>query len=106
MIEIKEKEECCGCTACYSVCPQNAITMQADEEGFQYPKVDADKCVNCGLCEKVCPIIKQKSVGNGISQKLAIQNRNECERYSSTAGGFFSLVANWKLKKSKVLCLL
>ena len=101
MIEIKEKEECCGCTACYSACPKKAITMQADEEGFQYPDVDENKCVNCGLCEKVCPILKTKSVGKGISQKLAIQNRNENERYSSTAGGFFSLVADWVIEEKQ-----
>ena len=50
-----EKGECCGCTACYSICPKNAISMSTDEEGFLYPEIDADKCVGCLLCEKVCP---------------------------------------------------
>lgn len=51
----KEKEECCGCSACYAVCPKNAICMVADEDGFEYPQVDAEKCVRCYLCLKVCP---------------------------------------------------
>ena len=34
--------KCCGCTACYAVCPQNAITMQADSEGFKYPVIDKE----------------------------------------------------------------
>jgi len=49
------KEDCCGCSACYAICLQRAITMVADEEGFEYPQVDEDKCVGCYLCVKVCP---------------------------------------------------
>lgn len=50
------KAECCGCTACYAICPQNAIHMKKDEEGFEYPYIDQDKCVCCQRCIKVCPI--------------------------------------------------
>jgi ferredoxin len=48
------KSECCGCTACYAVCPIGAITMVEDEEGFEYPQIDEDKCIRCGMCQKVC----------------------------------------------------
>lgn len=50
------KEECCGCYACYSVCPASAIDMFEDLEGFVYPSVDLEICVKCYQCEKVCPI--------------------------------------------------
>lgn len=50
------KEKCCGCTACYSICPKQAISMQPDEEGFDYPVIDEEKCVRCEMCLKVCPI--------------------------------------------------
>lgn len=50
------KEECCGCSACYAICPQNAIAMKEDEEGFEYPLIDSKKCVGCGLCIQVCQI--------------------------------------------------
>lgn len=59
MIEIKNKKNCCGCSACYSICPKNCIEMKADEEGFLYPNVNKDLCIDCGLCEKVCPIINK-----------------------------------------------
>ena len=49
------KEECCGCTACYAICPKEAIAMVEDEEGFEYPQVDESKCVRCYQCLKVCP---------------------------------------------------
>lgn len=54
------KEECCGCYACYSICPKGAIDMFEDLEGFVYPSVDLEKCVKCYQCEKVCPIKTSK----------------------------------------------
>lgn len=50
-----KKEECCGCSACYCICPTNSIIMEADEEGFLYPIINYDTCVNCKMCIKVCP---------------------------------------------------
>lgn len=47
--------ECCGCTACCSVCPNNAITMKADFEGFEYPVIDESRCIRCYSCLRVCP---------------------------------------------------
>lgn len=51
----KTKKECCGCSACFSVCPIKAISMVEDEEGFEYPVIDEDKCVSCWQCLGVCP---------------------------------------------------
>ncbi|WP_302925976.1 4Fe-4S binding protein [Holdemania filiformis] len=51
----KRKEECCGCTACFAVCPNEAVSMVTDEEGFDYPQVDEEKCIRCYRCLKVCP---------------------------------------------------
>ena len=34
MIQIKDKADCCGCTACVSICPKDAITMEPDTLGF------------------------------------------------------------------------
>ena len=56
MITIQNKAECCGCTACYAICPKEAISMVEDEEGFEYPQIDESKCVRCHQCIKVCPI--------------------------------------------------
>ena len=57
----KRKEECCGCTACYAICPKDAIFMEEDEEGFEYPQIDESKCVCCYQCIKVCPIRSAKA---------------------------------------------
>ena len=52
----KRKEECCGCTACYAICSQNAIIMVEDDEGFEYPQINVNKCVGCYQCVKACPM--------------------------------------------------
>lgn len=48
------KENCCGCSACYAICPMHAIKMKFDKEGFLYPAVDTEKCVCCYKCLNVC----------------------------------------------------
>ena len=48
------RENCCGCTACYAICPVDAIVMRPDEEGFLYPVVNALKCIRCYKCLSVC----------------------------------------------------
>ena len=59
MIEIKDKKDCCGCYACYNICPKQCITMKMDKEGFWYPNIDKNRCIDCNLCENVCPIINK-----------------------------------------------
>lgn len=60
----ENKVDCCGCSACYAICPKSAIEMKEDEEGFEYPRIDEEKCVRCGMCMKVCPIKEAKKQNN------------------------------------------
>lgn len=92
MIQIDEKYKCCGCGACAQRCPKHCIELVEDVEGFLYPHVDDKTCVNCGLCEKVCPIVNQ-----GISRIplgiYAVTNKDETIREESSSGGVFSILA-------------
>ena len=92
MININNKKDCCGCHACSNACPKQCITMQADKEGFLYPIVDKETCIDCGLCEKVCPVINQSEPRKPL-HVYAAYNRNENIRMQSSSGGIFTLLA-------------
>ncbi len=47
-------DECCGCGACVSVCPKDAISMQPNRYGFAYPRIDESLCIGCRMCLQVC----------------------------------------------------
>ena len=101
MIEITNKKDCCGCTACQSVCNKEAIVMLPDEEGFLYPHVNKTKCTNCGLCEKVCPIQKRRNTKKEKNyQKLyALRHLDEETLMLSSSGGAFSAIAEYVLSQ-------
>lgn len=87
------KEYCTGCTACASVCPKGCITMAADEDGFLFPVIDAKRCVSCGLCEKVCPIITPLEKPTNEPVTYAAYSRDEAMRLTSSSGGVFTELA-------------
>jgi ferredoxin len=56
-----DKRLCCGCAACFSICPVGAIHMEPDEKGFPYPKIAEDRCVRCYQCLRVCAFKEDKA---------------------------------------------
>lgn len=92
MILVKEKKECCGCNACVQICPQGCIYMETDAEGFMYPKVNTEVCINCGLCDKACPIINQNQPRRPHAV-YASKNKNDEIRKQSSSGAIFTLLA-------------
>ena len=92
MIQIIDKHKCCGCEACIQACPKNCISLVQDSEGFLYPNVNCTTCVDCGLCEKVCPIINQREQTNPL-EVWAAQNTDEEIRKLSSSGGIATNLA-------------
>lgn len=94
MIEIHDSTKCNGCHACESACPKKCIHMVKDLEGFLYPKVDNNCCISCGICEKVCPILNNKTQNLEAMQiGYAAYNKDTDIRLKSSSGGIFTLLA-------------
>ena len=101
MIQIIKKD-CCGCNACVQRCPKRCITMRADNEGFLYPIVDTTICIDCGICEKVCPVINKTEPKQPL-KVYAAYNKNEDVRMQSSSGGIFTLLAEKTINKGGVV---
>lgn len=87
-----KKEHCFGCEACHQICPKNAISMNEDEEGFRYPVIDENLCVNCGLCKNICPY---SSMPKSYSENKTVfggYHKDNIVREKSTSGGAFSAI--------------
>ena len=102
MIRITDKPNCCGCSACASICPKHCITMQGDNEGFLYPIVKESDCIDCGLCEKVCNVLHPFMSGQPLKVLAAI-NKDEKVRLKSSSGGIFHILAEQTIKEGGVV---
>ena len=100
-----EKENCCGCTACASICPTKAITMEVDEKGFMYPSTNESICVNCSLCRKVCAFheLDKKIVEEAKPKFYAMQHKDINIRMSSSSGGAFTALSDYILINNGVI---
>lgn len=92
MENICEHKKCTGCFACVSVCPKQCIHMEKDKDGFLYPVIDSDKCIDCGLCKKTC-MVGEKADTQYTKNAYAMSNKNDEVRLNSSSGGVFTLLA-------------
>lgn len=102
MINIINKTDCCGCSACMQTCPKQCISMKEDEEGFLYPIINTENCINCHKCEYVCPLKKNNDSRIPL-EVIAAKNKNENERINSSSGGVFILLAKYVLMNNGVV---
>ncbi len=91
-----KKTDCCGCGACADICPQKAIIMEEDEQGFLYPFILDNLCISCRKCDDVCPLLKKDSPDFIEPTKyIWAKSKNETIRQQSRSGGFFAELANY-----------
>lgn len=101
-LDNNDKYLCSGCTACQAICPVNAIKMVMDEEGFKYPKIDTEKCIDCGACKKVCPNVK-KSSENSILNVYGAKHKKIEERETSRSGAAFIAISDYILENGGIV---
>lgn len=105
MIRIDNASDCCGCTACSSICMHDAITMKPDRMGFLYPVVDMDKCVDCGLCDSVCAFNDKYEIPLNFSEPVAFGARHNDmnEVISSRSGAAFVALADFVIENEGIV---
>lgn len=104
MLQIKNKQDCCGCTACASVCPCGAISMQPDVLGFLYPHIDASKCIDCGLCDNICSFHKENNDAKHIRPIVYGGRHTDSEQVKrSRSGAAFVAISDYVFSRKGVV---
>lgn len=99
-IEVITKESCTGCKLCGDICKVKAITFETDKRGFWYPKIDKEKCVDCGLCAIKCPQLNPKINSSQNSPEVYTGwIKNDDIRIESTSGGMFYAISSWIIEQ-------
>lgn len=103
-IRLASYETCTGCSACAGVCPTGAVFMEEDRlTGFQYPQIDRNKCVRCGKCTTVCPVLNLNGGDHGYSKVYAANNKDIEERYKSASGAVFQALSKGVIENGGVV---
>lgn len=101
MLSGRLKEKCTACGACVSACPQKCIMLEKDEEGFYYPKIDMDQCVNCSICSRVCHLYA--NIQPKTSEYFAAYSKNQTIRLNGSSGGVFEELSTNVLSNNGVV---
>lgn len=101
--QLASKLNCTGCMACVGTCNVGALSMRIAEDGHGYPELNANKCVGCLRCEKVCKT-SLSCTGNNLFAKSipnAVWANDESLRRKSTSGGFATAASKWMINQNK-----
>lgn len=102
MISFDFSKHCCGCAACVDACPQKCICIVEDEKDFRIPNINVNECINCGLCEKVCPVINSDA-SRGLEKLFCGYNNNALQRKAGSSGSLFILLAKKVIENGGVV---
>lgn len=95
MITLVERNESCfGCGACAAVCPRSAIRMERDAEGFRYPKISENLCIECRLCLNACPAHQTQTASKTVPSCFGFQSGDPDILRRSASGGAFTALAS------------
>ena len=96
------KSECAGCGSCMSVCPRGAITMNPDDTGFRYPKIQESLCVHCDLCRSACGFVK-RSQKPALGGCFGLKHKDRDVLSTSRSGGAFHAIAEGMIRRGGIV---
>lgn len=103
--KFKITDMCCGCGACATVCGQNAIVIQKDKEGFYHYNIDENKCIECKICQTVCPMIHIQAKEISEAKALySMKSNSEVVLKQSSSGGIGYELGKYLLEKGYHVC--
>jgi len=76
--------------------------MESDEEGFLYPHIETDSCIDCHACIDHCPIYKDEAALYDLKPPLAVYAGWALDyenRMSGSSGGIFGELAKAVLQR-------
>lgn len=98
----RDKKDCTGCSACAQSCPKKAISMICDNEGYYYPSIRQDLCIDCGLCKEICGN-HSPQVSNKSQKYYAAKAKSDEIRMKSRSGGVFFCAAQYVIENDGVV---
>lgn len=99
----KDLSKCIGCNNCANICTKGAIILEENQDGFIYPKIDLNKCTNCGMCIKKCPIDQQNPSFKFTPKIKIIKAKNSETLFAGSSGGFFPTIAQYLLNNGWIV---
>jgi coenzyme F420-reducing hydrogenase beta subunit len=99
--KICDRLECTGCAACAQCCPKKAIAMKEDAEGFFFPEINQDLCIECGICQRLCPSLH--NIPSYPANYYAFQYKDQDVLQQSSSGAAFSAIADYVLARQGVV---
>lgn len=102
-MKICEPKNCTGCMACKNICTKQAISMTEDSLGCLIPKIDEERCIACGLCQKICPAIHQP-LKKSAKSAYAVWSKNEQDVSYSSSGGAAAVFTRAVLERGGIVC--
>lgn len=94
------------CGACVNACPQTAIRLVQAEDGSYIPKIDEEKCIQCGKCDRICIHLNSSKYHTQNAQEgyYAAYQLDTGKREKSASGGMFLPLAMEVLKRGGYVC--
>ena len=104
MINFNFNNDCCGCRACSEICPKKCISIEKNKKGFFIPVVDKQNCIDCGLCERVCPVLNVNKKEYPDRKLYCAYNKDAEKRKEGSSGSIFYVLAEFVISKGGYVC--